>query len=78
MTCAKCIDTPCPIVKDAKKLLGTWARERRRQMGDAASDIGQPLPDQQALADKLPDDIFKVECDCPCHDIKAKDPLNTT
>lgn len=73
MTCKKCLEDPCPVVKSAKKLIGTWARERRRQMGEDAAAFGRPLPDQQALADKLPDEIFKVECDCPCHGQQQED-----
>ncbi len=65
-TCDLCRQAPCETVKSARAMLGAWARERRRQMGDEAPDINKPVPDKDAMADALPE-LKPKTCPCPCH-----------
>lgn len=70
MTCEKCLNEPCPVVKGAKSVLGAWARERRRQLGAEAHNIDRGVKNQAEM-DKAMDTplekALKAVCDCPCH-----------
>jgi hypothetical protein len=66
MSCKKCMDAPCPVSKAARKMLGAWARERRRQGVGMFGDL-QDQPAMDAATDKPVDDLMEAKCDCECH-----------
>lgn len=69
--CAKCLADPCPTVRSVKRLLGAWARERRRQGAGLFGD----LPDPQAMDDvakQAVDGMGDYECNCACHEAIAQ------
>ena len=66
MPCETCMNAPCPKIQATKRLLGNWARERRRQ---GVSIVGPPK-DKKAMDDAMAqpvDDVLSAECDCGCH-----------
>jgi len=68
-TCAICSNPPyCSVVSGARSILGAWARERRRQLGEAASDMGAGLPDRAAMDDAVAAALPTIpQCACACH-----------
>ena len=69
MTCKRCLDEPCDRVRATRKLLGAWARERRRQ----AAGLFGALADEDAMTkavSKPVDEAFQATCTCECHDRK--------
>jgi len=63
--CDRCMTGPCPTVKSTKRFLGAWARERRRQLGDATIDLRKGILDTKAMDEALPE--LTHSCDCDCH-----------
>jgi hypothetical protein len=67
MTCERCMAEPCDRVRSTRKLLGSWARERRRQ------DVGLfgALKSESAMAtavDTSVKDALEAKCSCGCHE----------
>lgn len=71
VTCERCMAEPCDRVRSVQKLLGSWARERRRQ------DVGLfgALKSESAMtaAVNTPvEEALKAECSCGCHEQKEE------
>lgn len=67
MTCDRCQAEPCARTRAVKKLLGAWARERRRQCSD---DIMGDLTDQASMDQAVMEpvqDVIEARCSCACH-----------
>lgn len=68
--CQKCLSTPCDRVKAIRRILGGWARERRRQLGDGQEKLFSPIPDKTAMETAVGpavDEALAAHCDCECH-----------
>jgi hypothetical protein len=71
MTCQACRDKPCARWRAIGNMLGSWARERKRQLGSSLRSLSQDLPDPKAMDEKVGpkvDEAFAATCECSCHE----------
>lgn len=60
------------MIRAANLALRAWAKERRKQMPDNYTDIGQQVPDKEAMQNVMNEpmrEVFTTTCECSCHDV---------
>ena len=62
------MDEPCAHVSAARKLLGVWARERRRQNVDLIDGELSDKAAMEAAVSAPVDELLQARCSCTCHE----------
>jgi len=64
--CERCRTEPCDRYRAARRFVGAWARERKRQ-GLSLLDGAADQTAMDAALDKVVDGLLEAKCSCLCH-----------